>query len=83
LIKICSADAIEHLVQRALPGLALTYVSTPPGAIQVKLNYLYFGVSQSGGSWETIVRARNLAAYVPGEIPNPKMELVILLPQSD
>ena len=27
-------------------------------------------------------RARNLAAYVPGELPNPQLELIILLPQA-
>jgi len=82
LIKVCSADAIEHLVQRALPGVALTHVPTPPSAIPIKLNYQYFGLSQSGGSWETVVRARNLAAYVPGDFPNPQLELIIVLPQA-
>ncbi|HLY19356.1 MAG TPA: type VI secretion system baseplate subunit TssK [Bryobacteraceae bacterium] len=80
LIKICSADAVEHLVQRALPGVPLAHVSTPPGAIPVKLNYQYFGLSQSGGSWEAVVRARNLAAYVPGDFPNPQLELIVVLP---
>jgi len=28
-----------------------------------------------------VVRSRNLAAYVPGDFPNPQLELVILLPQ--
>ena len=55
---------------------------SPPAAIPVKLNYQYFSLSQSGGPWETIVRARNLAAYVPGDFPNPQMELLILLPQA-
>lgn len=82
LIKICSADAVEHLVQRALPGVPLAHVSTPPGAIPVKLNYQYFGLSQSGGSWEAVLRARNLAAYVPGDFPNPQLELIVVLPQS-
>jgi type VI secretion system protein ImpJ len=82
LIKICSADSIEHLVQRALPGAPLAHVPTPPGAIPVKLNYQYFGLSQSGGPWEAVVRARNLAAYVPADFPNPQLELIIVLPQA-
>ena len=36
----------------------------------------------SGGPWEAVVRARNLAVYVPGDFPNPQMELIILLPQA-
>ena len=82
LVKICSADAVEHLLQRALPGVLLTHVLTPPAAIPIKMNYQYFGLSQSGGAWEAVVRARNLAAYVPGDFPNPQMELVIVLPQA-
>jgi type VI secretion system protein ImpJ len=82
LLKICSADAIEHLVQRALPGVPLAHAISPPSAIPVKLNYQYFALSQSGGSWEAVVRARNLAAYVPGDFPNPQLELIVVLPQA-
>jgi len=83
LVKVCSASHIEHLVRQALPGLPLTYVDSPPSVIPIKLNYQYFSVSQSGLCWEAIQRARNLAAYVPGELPNPQMELIILLPQAN
>ncbi|HSU33395.1 MAG TPA: type VI secretion system baseplate subunit TssK [Bryobacteraceae bacterium] len=83
VIKLCSADSIDHLVQRALPGVPLTHVSTPPAAIPVKLNFQYFALNQSGGPWETIVRARNLAAWIPGDIPNPRAELIIVLPRND
>ena len=82
LVKVCSASHIEHLVRQALPGVALTYVPAPPSAIPVKLNYQYFSLSQSGVVWEAIQRARNLAAYVPGDLPNPQLELIILLPQA-
>jgi type VI secretion system protein ImpJ len=82
LIKVCSATHIEHLVRQALPGLPLTHVPRPPSSIPVKLNYQYFSLNQSGLAWEAVVRSRNLAAYVPGDFPNPQLELVILLPQS-
>ncbi len=81
LVKLCSTDYINHLVEKALPGVPLTHVPNPP-AIPIKLNYRYFSLSQSGGSWEAIRRARNLAAYVPGDFPNPVMELIIVLPQA-
>jgi type VI secretion system protein ImpJ len=81
LIKVCSADHIDHLVRQALPGVQLTHVPAPPSSIPVKLNYQYFSLNQSGGAWEAVGRARNLAAYVPGDFPNPKLELVILFPQ--
>ena len=81
LVKVCSANHIEHLVRQALPGAPLTYVASPPSAIPVKLNYQYFSISQGGAAWDSIVRARNLAAYVPADLPGARMELLILLPQ--
>ena len=82
LIKVCSANHIEHLVRHALPGVPLAHVATPPSSIPMKLNYQYFSMSQSGLAWEAVTRARNLAAYVPGDFPNPQLELIILLPQA-
>ncbi len=80
LIKVCSATHIEHLVRQALPGMTLTHVARPPSSIPIKLNSQYFSLNQAGGPWEAVLRARNLAAYVPGDFPNPQLELVILLP---
>ncbi len=82
LVKVCSASHIEHLVRQALPGVGLTHVPKPPGSIPVKLNYQYFSLNQSGVVWEAIGRARNLAAYVPGDLPAPQLELIILLPEA-
>ena len=82
LIKVCSANHIEHLVRQALPGVQLTHVLRPPSSIPVKMNYQYFSLNQSGVAWEAVGRARNLAAYVPGDFPNPKLELIILLPEA-
>ncbi len=82
LLKVCSANHIEHLVRQALPGVPLTHVPRPPSAIPVKLNHQYFSLSQSGAAWEAVNRARNLAAYVPGDFPRPSLELIILLPEA-
>lgn len=82
LVKVCSASHIDHLVKNALLGAPLTYVPSPPSAIPLKLNYQYFSINQAGVAWEAVTRARNLAAYVPSELPNPQLELIILLPQA-
>jgi type VI secretion system protein ImpJ len=82
LVKVCSASHIEHLVRQALPGVTLTYVPSPPSAIPVKMNYHHFSLNQSGAAWEAIVRSRNLAAYVPADLPNAQVELLIILPQA-
>jgi len=81
LIKICSANHIEHLIRQALPGVKLTRIPAPPNPVPMKLNYQYFSLNQSGPAWESILKSRNVAAYVPGDFPNPQMELVIILPE--
>lgn len=81
LVKVCSNTHIDHLLTYALPGVELTHVPVPPNSIPVKLRYNYFTLSQTGPAWEAVKRSRNFAAYVPGELPNPQLELLIVLPQ--
>ena len=83
LIKTCSATHIEQLIRQALPGLKLTHVPVPPRAIPVKLRYQYFSIDRTGAVWDAVTRARNFAAYVPGDIPNPEMELIFLFANPD
>jgi len=83
LVKLCSATHIETLIRQALPGMPMVHVPTPPGSIPIKLNYQYFSLNQAGVAWEAVQRARNIAAYVPADIPNPQLELVIILPQAE
>lgn len=80
LVKISSRDGIERLVRQALPGLGMAYVAKPPSAVPVKLSHHYFLLEKSGNEWESIVQAKNLAAFVPAEMPNLQLELVVLLP---
>ncbi len=83
LIKVSSADRMDQLIRRALPGLDLRHIPDPPRALPVKLDYQYFRLDRSGPDWDAIRQARNLAAYVPDDFPNAKLELVILLPPED
>jgi len=83
LAKACSATHIEQLIRQALPGLKMLHVPVPPRAIPVKLRYQYYSLERSGPVWEAIVRSRNFGVYVPGEIPNPEMELIILFANTE
>jgi type VI secretion system protein ImpJ len=81
LVKVCSTTYLDYLIRQALPGLPLRHVASPPPQIPVKLEYQYFSLGQTGEAWAAITRARNIAAWVPGDLPDPKLELLILLPQ--
>lgn len=80
LVKLCSVDHLDALIRQALPGVPLTHATVPAGAVPVRLDYTYFALEQSGAAWEAVRRGRSLAAYVPADLPNPRMELVVVLP---
>lgn len=80
LLKVSSMDRVGELIRQALPGLGLRRVERPPSAVPVKLDYHYYELDRTGEEWDAIRRARNLAVYVPSELPEPTLELVILDP---
>jgi type VI secretion system protein ImpJ len=82
LVKICSQRFVRELVKRALPGLALTHLSVPPPAISPGVEKQYFGISRGGPCWEHIVQTKRVGVYVPGDIPNPEVEILVVLEKS-
>jgi len=79
LVKVCSAQFVPQLVRRALPGLQLTHLSVPPSAVSPRVESQYFAISRSGPCWDHIVQTRRVGIYVPGEIPRPQVELLVVL----
>jgi type VI secretion system protein ImpJ len=78
LIKVSSQDDIQRLVKNALPGLILRHTPVPPSAIQMKLDNQYFSLNQGGPLWESVMLSRQIAVHAPGEIVEPKMEIIIV-----
>jgi len=79
LARVSSPAEIQRLVRNSLPGLTLRHAPVPPSAIPLKLENQYFSLSQSGALWEGVAQSRNLSVFVPSEVPDPRMELLIVL----
>jgi len=79
LVKMCSAKFVSDLVKRALPGLTLTHLEVPPAAVSARVDSQYFTVNRSGPCWEHIMQTRSVGVYVPGELPAPELELIVIL----
>jgi type VI secretion system protein ImpJ len=79
LVKLCSKEFVPQLVKRALPGMDLTHLPVPPAAIPAKADFQYFSVSRVGPCWEHIVKTRQIGLYVPGDLPDPAVELLVIL----
>ena len=80
LVKVSSANQIDQIIKQALMGLELVHVPNPPSAIPIRVGHQYFRLSKSGPAWQGIARARNVAAYVPGDFPNPELQMLVVLP---
>jgi type VI secretion system protein ImpJ len=79
LVKVCSAAFVPQLVRRALPGLALTHLPTPPPAISAKVDFEYFSIAKDGPCWDHIKQTRRVGIYVPGDLPEVELALMVVL----
>ncbi len=79
LVKICSREFLPKLVARALPGLKMSHLAVPPPAVSPRLETQYFAIDKAGPCWEHMVTTRKLSVYVPGELPEPEVELLVVL----
>jgi type VI secretion system protein ImpJ len=79
LAKVSSPDEVSRLVRNSLPGVVLRHLPSPPSAVPMKLDNQYFSLVQSGALWGGIVQSRVLSIFVPAEIADPKMELLIVM----
>jgi len=84
LVKICSQVYIRELVRRSVRGgLELTHLPQPPAAISPRPEFQYFGVTRSGPCWDHIVETQQIGVYVPADLASPRLELVVVLDNSD
>jgi type VI secretion system protein ImpJ len=58
----------------------LRHAPAPPPAIPIKLDSQYFTLGQSGPLWEGVAQSRALSVFAPGEIADPRLELLLVLP---
>jgi type VI secretion system protein ImpJ len=79
LVKISATNDIQRLIRDSLPGLTLRHAPVPPAAIPMKLENQYFSLNQSGPLWDAITLSRTIGVYAPGGIPEPNMEIIIVL----
>ena len=79
IVKVCTPPFVRELVKRALPGMVLTHLPVAPQAIPARIETQYFGISRNGPCWDHIAQTRRVGVYVPGDLPNPEVELFVVL----
>ncbi len=79
LVKVCTPVFVRELVNRALPGMALTHLPIPPPAISTRVETQYFGISRVGPCWNHMLQTRQVGVYVPSAFPNPELQVLVVL----
>ncbi|HMD75771.1 MAG TPA: type VI secretion system baseplate subunit TssK [Terracidiphilus sp.] len=82
LIKVCSAEGVAKLVQRALPGLELMHLPVPPAALHAQADMHYFSISLSGACWQHILQTKQVGVYLPGDLGDATFDLTIIMEAS-
>jgi type VI secretion system protein ImpJ len=77
-LKMSAPDDIDRLIRTATTGVTLRHTDVVPQEIPMKHANQYFMVNQTGPLWDRVQLARRIAVHAPGEIVEPKMEVVVV-----
>jgi type VI secretion system protein ImpJ len=84
LCKVGAPDDVVHIVNSALPGIALRAVQRVPAAIPVRLENQYFALDPKDPGFARMMAARACQIYLPAAIPDASLELyAVLTSQAD
>lgn len=79
LVKVCSGAGVTKLVQRALPGMALTYLPSPPSEVTPRVDTRYFTVATAGPCWEHTQMTSTVGVYAPAELGVTEIDLAVIV----
>jgi type VI secretion system protein ImpJ len=77
--RAAAPEDINRIIRSQLTGVGISYVPSPPNALPKNLSCHYFSLETTDGLWEQVVKSRTISVFVPGEISDPKMELLTVI----
>jgi type VI secretion system protein ImpJ len=78
LAKMGPRESLPILIARALPGISLAPLETPPQELPRRANSLYFKIDHHGDQWQQVQRNRNLAVFWDAAPEDLKVELMVV-----
>lgn len=76
--KLGSRESLPLLIARALPGVGMTHLPSPPQELPRRAKTLYFSVDAHGGPWGAVEQGRNLAFYWDTAPEDLEAELMVV-----
>lgn len=79
-LRVASPDRIDDVLRSYTRALAVTYVVRPPVQLPSREGLHYYRLEKQGPFWDAILRAREVAVFVPAELPALDFQLIALRP---
>jgi len=79
MIKVISADILGHIVAYQKSGVPLSYCQIPPPSVPSHPGDVHFSLDRNDRLFFAIRERRTIGVAIPGAIPNPRLQLHIVL----
>jgi len=76
--KLSSRESLPILIARALPGIRLEHLPTPPQELPRRAHSIYFQVDHHGDKWDQVEKNQNLALYWDDAPDDLTVELMVV-----
>jgi type VI secretion system protein ImpJ len=78
MAKIGSRETLPILIARALPGISLSHLPSPPQELPRRARSLYFQINHHSEQWMQVQRGYNLAVFWDAAPKDLKIELMVV-----
>jgi len=78
IAKLGSRESLPILIARALPGVKLNQLQSPPQELPRRTRAIYFQIDHHSDQWAQVVKGLNLALYWDTAPEDLKLELMIV-----
>ena len=78
IAKISSRKSLPILIARALPGVKLQHLSTPPQELPRRTYSIYFQIDHHSDQWASVHKDCNIALYWDAAPEDLKVELMVV-----
>jgi type VI secretion system protein ImpJ len=78
IAKLASRETLPILIARALPGVRLHHLATPPQELPRRSRSLYFQLDHQSDHWGRVQKGRNVALFWDAAPADMKLELMVV-----
>ncbi|MFQ5484533.1 MAG: type VI secretion system baseplate subunit TssK, partial [Desulfobacterales bacterium] len=76
--KLSSRESLPILISRALPGIKLNHLASPPQELPKRSNSIYLQIDQNSDQWTDVKKAKNIAMFWDTAPDDLKIELMVV-----